>query len=145
MVTARCVKDGLDSIAYVQQRRALPSASSHTHHGRRGNTSITLSTSSATFKMTLFPEARLHATTPSCSENISFIIVFHAELHWSKKYTEMYQHLNIASLFSLAIVILHENVLGKNASVEGILEPQHDQYSPAIENQPKTYEHVLNT
>ena len=40
---------------------------------------------------------------------------------------------------------MHEHVLGRNDSFELILEPQHDEWNPALQNQPKTYENVLNT
>ena len=39
---------------------------------------------------------------------------------------------------------MHESFLGKNESVERILEPQHVECSP-LENQSKTYENVLET
>ena len=88
MVTARSVNNRLDTPMHTQKRRVLPSGSSQTHLGRRGETSITSRISWAILKMTLFPCARMHYTTPSCSESITFITVFHAERHWPMKYTK---------------------------------------------------------
>ena len=58
------------------------------------------------------------------------------------KYIKKHDNHNIASLFTSAGRILHENYLGKNESFELILEPQHHLYSPAFENKPKTHDNV---
>ena len=108
MVTARGGKDRLDRPVASQKRLCLPCKSSQTHLGRRSKTSITFRFIVAIFKITLFPQARMHSTTPCCSESITFITIVHAELHWFMKYSKMHQIMNIASFLPKTILILHK-------------------------------------
>ena len=142
MVTARGVSNGLDTVAHIQKRRVLPSESSRTHLGRRGETSITLRISSAIFKITLFPRARVKVLKKSSSESIIFIAVFHAELHWQMKYTKKNIELSTSHhpcprpySFCMKISSVRMQVLKK------ILESEHGSCSPTSENQSKTNEH----
>ena len=51
------------------------------------------------------------------------------------KYIPKHQNHGTACLFPLAILILHENDIGKNDIFESIFEPQHDLFNPALQNQ----------
>ena len=134
MVPARGVNNGLDTLMHAQKRRVLPSESSKTHLGRRGKTSIILRISLAIFKITLFSSQnafydaimqRKHHFYNNCSRRAN----------WPMTYTTKHRIINIASSLPQAILILHEQILGENESFENILEPQHDECSPALENQ----------
>ena len=144
MVPARGVKDGLDTAAHAQTRIAFPSESSQVHHGRRGQTSITFRFSTAIPTITCLYSSESPFYDAILQREHYFYNRFHTELHRSMKYSKLNQILNIASLFPLAILSLHESDFGTNASFELILKPHHV-FCPALEHQPKTHGHVYKS
>ena len=99
MVPARGAKDRLDRPVASQKRRILPSESSQAHHGRRGQTSITLRISTTIFKITLFFSSESALYDAILQREHYFYNRFHAKLHWLMKYTQMSKNIKIASLF----------------------------------------------
>ena len=117
MVLARCVRDGLDTVGHAQKRRVLLNESSQAHHDRRGLKNNIKNFLNHT-KNLIFSSKENRFYDAILKREHHFYNRFHSELHSSMKYTKNHKMINIASLFLYAILILHENVLGKNESVE---------------------------